>query len=231
MLSDAVKLLVKHDRLGYVDMWEPLEKGDAEVLHSSDAGVLARFENGSVFSALFDSSAAEYLASLIPDDCDKVEIHEKAMERYILDLGFESLTPCSLYVYDKTEPVSLAGYETFIMDTSYLDTVVKHYHLFTDIPYFLDRLERGYFMGILKAGHLAGFISRHPEGAMGMLEIFPEARRCGLAYELEGAYINAMLHEGRIPYCNVVNGNLASERLQTRLGLVKVSDSTDWFGR
>lgn len=231
-MLDIINLLNKYNMKGYVDMTEPLRLGMAEVLYASEAGVLIRFgSEGTVFASLFDDSRAEYLASLIPEDCSKVEIHEKAMEPYILSMGFESLTPCSLYVYEGREAVPLRGLETFIMDESYLDTVVGNYHLFTDIPYFLDRLENGYFMGLLLDGRLAGFISRHPEGAMGMLEIFPEYRRHGLAAELEGAYINSMLAEGLVPFCNVVDGNIASHRLQTRLGLVRADTRADWFGR
>lgn len=213
-------------------MTEPLRLGMAEVLYASDAGVLIRFgSDGTVFSALLDDRKAEYLASLIPDDCSKLEIHEKAMEPYVLSMGFESLTPCSLYVYDRKEPLALRGLDTFIMDESYLDTVVEHYHLFTDVPYFRMQLENGYFMGIRLEGKLAGFIARHAEGAMGMLEIFPEYRRLGLAAELEGAYINSMLADGLVPFCNVVDGNITSHRLQTRLGLVLADTRADWFGR
>ena len=30
-------------------------------------------------------------------------------------------------------------------------------------------------------------------------------------------------------YCNVVNGNIASENLQLKLGLVKADKASDWY--
>ena len=217
------------DSIGYADMYAPLEEGRGKIIYFSSYGALVQFDNKTVFAALFDNTKASILASFFPKGTKTVEIHERAMDEYLTKNGFKCMNPCTLYVYDKKEEIPLIGYETITLNTSHLDLVTKHYHLFTDIPYFKERLENGYFMGLLYQGEIAGFIAEHSEGAMGMLEIFPQFRGKGLAKELEGAYINKLLKLGRLPYCNVVKGNTISEQLQLSLGLVPSPKIADWY--
>lgn len=228
---DTVSLLNLHDRLLYADMTDPLCTGAARAVYSSEHGVIIAFESGTCFIALFDDDKEE-VASHIPAYAEAVMIHEKAMETELKKLGFILETPCALYVYDRSEPVPVSHkHEIITLGKQHLDLIVRHYHLFTDIPYFTERLESGVFRGIKVDNEIAGFIARHKEGAMGMLEIFSEYRRQGLAYELEGAYINELRKEGRKAYCNVVNGNISSAALQNRLGLVCCNGISDWYRR
>ena len=67
-----------------------------------------------------------------------------------------------------------------------------------------------------------GFIGQHLEGSMGLLEILPPYRRRGLGAELECFMIGKMLEQGLLPYCQFETGNLASRRLQEKLGLTVV---------
>ena len=78
-------------------------------------------------------------------------------------------------------------------------------------------------------GQLAGFMGRHSEGAMGMLEILPAFRRRSLGSELEKAYINRLLDASLTPYCHVVHTNEASLQLQKKLGLVFSEEMVHWF--
>lgn len=229
---DTVSLLYEHDRLLYADMIDPLKAGTAESIYSSEHGVVIAFEGGTCFVALFNKEKAGEIASCIPDDTQCVMIHESAMEEEVKKQGFVLETPCALYVYDRSEPVPITDkHEIITLGRQHIDLVCEHYHLFSDRNYFTQRLESGVFRGIKVEGEIAGFIARHREGAMGMLEVFPEYRRQGLAYELEGAYINEIRKEGRLAYCNVINGNDSSAALQNRLGLVKATGISDWYGK
>ena len=67
-----------------------------------------------------------------------------------------------------------------------------------------------------------GFIGQHLEGSMGLLEILPAFRRRGLGAELECFMIGKMLDQGLLPYCQFETDNLASRRLQEKLGLTVV---------
>lgn len=80
----------------------------------------------------------------------------------------------------------------------------------------------GAIFGAFIEGKLAGFIGEHIEGSLGMLEVFEEYRRKGIAAELESYMINLHLSRGHLPYGDVIVGNEASMKLQRKLGL-KVS--------
>ena len=69
-----------------------------------------------------------------------------------------------------------------------------------------------------------GFIGQHLEGSMGLLEILPPYRRRGLGAELECFMIGKMLEQGLLPYCQFETDNLASRRLQEKLGLTVVDN-------
>lgn len=231
-LMDTASLLEKHDRILYSDMIDPLLSGSARSIYSGEEGVIISFEGGTCFIALLDKTKAREIADRIPRSTECVMIHEKEMVSEIKQLGFELEEECALYVYDRKEPVRIKGeHEIVTLTREHLDLVISHYHLFTDAAYFTERLEGGVFRGIMAGSEIAGFIACHREGAMGMLEIFPEYRRRGLGYELEGAYINELLLSGHTPYCNVIEGNISSASLQKRLGLVPADGISDWYRR
>lgn len=101
-----------------------------------------------------------------------------------------------------------------------MDFVLENYHNPGAYEsHIRGRIAEG-MVGGLVDGELAGFAGIHQEGAMGMLEVLPQFRRRGLAEALEAAIIAMQLRRGRFPYCHVRLGNLASETLQEKLGLV-----------
>lgn len=68
-------------------------------------------------------------------------------------------------------------------------------------------------------GNLAGFMGRHIECAMGILEVLPpQYRRRHVGEALERAYINRLLAQGGTtpPYCHVEVANKASLSLQKK---------------
>ena len=83
--------------------------------------------------------------------------------------------------------------------------------------------------GAFVGGALAGFIGTHAEGSMGMLEIFPEYRRRGLGCALEAGLIRRLLERGEIPFCQVIEGNEASMRLQEKLGMTFSDEPVYWM--
>jgi tRNA (guanine37-N1)-methyltransferase len=74
-----------------------------------------------------------------------------------------------------------------------------------------------------------GFIGKHAEGSMGLLEVLPENRRQGLARTLESFLIDRELREGNLPYCQVFRDNAASLALQKKLGLQLAEGLVIWL--
>lgn len=88
--------------------------------------------------------------------------------------------------------------------------------------------EKGIF-GAIVDGKLAGFIGRHGDGTMGMLEVYDEFRRRGIGAALERFLINYIMTFGRVPICDVYTDNPASLALQHKLGLTPATGYAFWF--
>lgn len=64
---------------------------------------------------------------------------------------------------------------------------------------------------------------------MGLLEVLPRYRRKGYGAVLEAFLIRHMLSLGRTPFCQVFEGNTASEKLQQKLGMERSDQMTWWL--
>lgn len=221
------EILEKRDFLSYIDMIDQIEREVGKVIYCGMDGIVTIADGNTGFIAPFDSDVRPFI-ELLPKSVELISIHREHVTTVMREYGFRLANACSLYVYTKDEDVKVRKQDIRVLDASYKDVMHAHYHLLSDIDYIVDRLESGVVRGIFIDNNLAGFIAEHSEGSMGMLEIFPEYQRLGLAYDLEGAYINEIRKIHRV-YCNVVNGNIASENLQLKLGLVKADKASDWY--
>lgn len=82
--------------------------------------------------------------------------------------------------------------------------------------------------GAIFDGKLAGFIGRHFDGSMGMLEVFDDFRRRGIGAALEKFLIGYIMTFMRTPHCDVYIDNPASLSLQQKLGLTPSGGYTFW---
>lgn len=145
-----------------------------------------------------------------------------------------SAEPCRTYAYFGSMPPSVnapAGVEIKRLATTLAGTVLEHYHN-PGGGYTVERLseimrEKGVF-GAICGGVLAGFIGRHSDGNMGMLEVFEGYRNRGIGSALERFLINYVMTFGRVPLCDVFTDNDASMKLQRSLGLTESSGYTFW---
>ncbi len=98
-----------------------------------------------------------------------------------------------------------------------------------DEAYLRKRLQAGALYGAFFQGRLAGIAGIHEEGALGLLHVAQECRRCGIGASLEAYVINRMLEKGWTPYGHVEEGNEASMKLQEKLGLYVASKTFLWM--
>ncbi len=92
-----------------------------------------------------------------------------------------------------------------------------------------ELLRRGNIFGAIEDGKLTGFIGLHFDGSMGMLEVFEPFRRRGIGERLERFLITYVMTVGRVPTCEVDADNVASLRLQERIGLTPGAGYTVWL--
>lgn len=147
-------------------------------------------------------------------------------------LGFEA-RPCVTYAYLNHMPPAVDcpdGVEIKRLAPSLAQTVLDAYgnHGSYTVEDMADIMrEKGVF-GAIADGKLVGFIGRHDDGSMGMLEVFGQSRRHGVGSALERFLITFVMTYGRTPFCDVFTDNPASLALQQKLGLTAASDYTFW---
>ena len=227
-----------HNKLIHMDMIELLRRGEAELLVQEERGILLKPKGTaiSMLSCADVDTGRRILESIQGNDSLKIRnlvVHQEFLYPVLQEFScWEKSLVCRQAVY--TRGVSLPVNKNVAirrLSEDYLETVSNHYHLTEDPGYLRERIRSGVLYGAFLQDTLAGFIGEHEEGSMGMLEVFPEYRRMGIAAALEAFTINRLLAAGRTPFCQIIEGNEASVRLQEKLGLRISKDTLCWFSK
>ena len=176
------------------------------------------------------------------DTLECMALHQEYMREAAQEiLGVSPFMVCSMAVYTKKEKLPITGlYSTNGKNTEglaeirkigveYFEEAAAHYEGPDGTDYLREHLEKDGLYGAFVDGKLAGYIGRHPEGSVGILQVFPEYRRRKLAKALETYMINLSLEIGHTPYAQVKEGNEASVRLQESLGLCFAKGKIYWM--
>lgn len=148
------------------------------------------------------------------------------------NLGLRHDEPCHLVVYESKELIKIkSSLDIRVLTPAYSDLVLSNY---SHPEYLRDGeleslLERGLVLGGFEDGRLCAFIGEHSEGAIGMLEVFPEFRRRGWGLALEAAKIDQQLEAGLVPWGEVWPDNKASLALQKKLGMTVYPENSMHF--
>ncbi len=226
---DIIAMLEQKDEVTYIDLIEPLREGTAEVLCASKEGVLVRINGNTLCCALFDERALHDFASMIIGGNEAVCVHERPLSDYLKAQGLGYHLGCVQAVYTSKQRFACSpAFSIQRLGLEDLEIVMEHY-THADSTYITERIASGCMRKAVVDGRLAAFIGRHAEGTIGMLQVLPDFRRRHIAEELEKAYINLLLEDGRTPYCHVHTENQASLSLQKKLGMSFGKDVMHWF--
>jgi hypothetical protein len=227
---DAQKILESHGLLDHIDLLEPLRQHLADVVLADASGVLIKVANGGAWIlTLFEQKQANRFVDLIGHDKSPVCCHGVAAIPLLEEKGFRKDLSCFQAAYLREELFDEEPGVSFRTLTLLDEPMVLHHYHLAPPSYIHERILSGTLEGVLLAGNLAGFMGCHSEGALGMLEIFPYARRKGLAFSLEKHYCNTLLRQGKKPYCHIVKGNEASTSLHQKLGFSFSQSDITWF--
>lgn len=140
--------------------------------------------------------------------------------------------PCVTFAYLKPMPPELRGTDIRPLAPTLAAEVASAYRNKSG-GYTADEIAElmrdKKIFGALVGGRLAGFIGRHRDGNMGMLEVYPEFRRRGIGEELQKFLMLYVMTFGRIPICDVYEDNAPSIALQKKLGLTRADNYTFWI--
>lgn len=218
--TEQAKAYLKRDPLRYMDMLQPLERGEAEVAALREDGVLLYEVPGQLYLLAADSLEAGQALCAGIETMRLAATHDQATGAYLRQrYGREKCQPCTQAAYLGRDPFPLPpGLDIRRLGEECLPAVVEHYHAFSDPDYIRRRLAAGVMHGAFLNGELAGFIGMHAEGSVGMLEVFPPYRRRGIAARLMAFQANWVLAQGWVPFSQIWEGNEASFALHRRLG-------------
>lgn len=237
--EERARQYFSHDFALYVDMSECVSRGAAEIFYAAEDGVFLCERVSGIHMLAADSSETarrllEAFSMRFPDPKRKFLVaHGDAVLRAAYDcLPVCAETSCYQVVYTGGRR-TLAGALRFARpEEAELETIKREYSL--ESPKNLDRLAAAgnIWCGFARENGkdtFVGFIGKHPEGSMGLLQVFPEYRRRGYGEELESFMINRFLDEGRIPYAHIIDDNRKSMNLQKKLGYDVANEKIYWL--
>lgn len=134
--------------------------------------------------------------------------------------------PYKLMVYEGTEPIPVeSSLDIRVLAPSWA-TVIKRSYSYPDgasAAEIAHLLAKGRILGGFdRDNQLVGFIGEHPDGALGMLEVFPRARRRGFGSALLAVKANEHLAMGWTPYSQIMGANEGSLALHEAVGFTTV---------
>lgn len=213
----AVAWLAREPLL-HTDMTEALRRGLGTVAAADERGVLLSVDEGNC-GMLSCADAGTALRLLEGTSFPLLAIHQQEQEQAVCRaLGMETWMRCRQAVYPGDAPPSREDGDIRPLTEEHLGFLLANYRQ-EDGEYLAWLLERRALFGLFREGTLVGFIGKHAEGSMGLLEVLPACRRQGIARKLESFLIARELEEGNRPYCQVRQDNAASLALQRKLGL------------
>lgn len=211
---------------------ESLRLGEADLLEfDGDCAVLKHRDGVHFICPRTDSDAIKYeeyftghLAEIFG-----VTSPERFAERY----PDRKQTVCYQTVYTGKEPPALPPSDLEIkrLDDSYTDFVYNSYSLRPSKPDGIrDLLQRGYIFGGFVGDKCVGFVGKHGEGSLGLLEVLPEYKRRGYGKVLETFIIRETMSQGRVPYAHIITDNAVSLALQRTVNDITVlPELVVWF--
>lgn len=228
MKEKALEFLNK-DYLLNVDMIECIRRDICRILYASDKAVLIVADSGWVH--MLSCEDRELGLELIKTHQPPwVVLHQMDMREAVAGLGYRIGDQCWQSAYTKTTPMEETLADIRRLDRRFLKRIADNYEL-ADEGEIAALLDAGVIYGAFAGGELAGFIGRHEEGSVGLLFVFPEFRRMGIAEALERNYVNLELAEGNVAYGQIFVGNTPSRQLQEKLGMDFSDKFICWCGK
>lgn len=228
MKEKALEFLNK-DYLLNVDMIECIRRDICRILYASDKAVLIVADSGWVH--MLSCEDRELGLELIKTHQPPwVVLHQMDMREAVAGLGYRIGDQCWQSAYTKTTPMEETLADIRRLDRRFLKRIADNYEL-ADEEGIAALLDAGVIYGAFAGGELAGFIGKHEEGSVGLLFVFPEFRRMGIAEALERNYVNRELAEGNVAYGQIFVGNTPSRQLQEKLGMDFSDKFICWCGK
>jgi GNAT superfamily N-acetyltransferase len=232
MKQKALEYLNKNS-IKHIGLIECVKYDEIEYIYCEDDGVFIFDKTAKIHMIATDSA---HIANKALGLCSKTDLmvchngyeYDIASNKYQLF----GLNKCYQVVWTQKERPVLKGVcdiKRLEPTEDNIDFVYNNYTLkFTrsHIEYILSSVG---LYGAYVDGQLVGFIGRHEERSLGLLEVVPEYRRRGIATELENYMINKLLDNGEVPYGHIIYSNEKSIAMHKKYGFTFSDTPVYWI--
>ncbi len=229
--QEMAEILLRHKKENAY-MIDNLQRGVAEILYAAGDQVIASNPGAGVIELCCDSTeAGRELLTHLPEDWHLI-LHnfEPLNEILTKEYGMEVHASCyqSVYTQRVSLPVAHKDIRRFPMEA--LPYAVENYEN-GDENYLRQRIQKGELFAAYVDGEIAGFAGMHDDGSLGILYVDPKFRRLKLGSSLASYLVNKALERGGIPYAHIRENNIASLKMQEKMGLYTGAKKVFWLGR
>ena len=210
---------------------DALARGVGEVLLADERAVIVDVPYGARLLWSSDRKLVRRALSCLGAAAVTCVCGEGTVAREVARASRGKARPCELVVWRAAAPAVDPARDLRTLTPAYAGAIAEHY----SHPEYLrpgeleELLAAGRVIGGFEDGRLVGFVGEHPHGAMGMLEVLPEARRRGWGSTLAAAKVRHLLDEGRLPWAEVWPDNDASLALELSMGFEFPETGRLWY--
>lgn len=223
MKKRALDYLMRNERQN-IPAIEALWRGAQVALCENGGVVLYEPHNNIYFVSVGDNALLAGLSW--HDDAEAIALREHNIDEMAKILRAKLVRVCRQMVFAGDPPVCkpVEGLEVKPLGPRHIDFLCAHYSMGLERDYLLERLESGNVFGAYLYGELSGFVGRHLEGSIGMLEVLPDSKRRGVGTALACFMIRRILAAGGTPYAHIIANNEASIAMLGRIEGAHVLD-------
>lgn len=224
-MSELILKYIERDPISYIHVRELLDR-NYSIIFESEHGFIIKDNDVNFIYMSFDDRDV-MVEQLSKTRYQHYISYDKEVADYYNDTS--SVIRLKQFVYPSKDLLDIDNYDIRVLSENYASVIDSFYKAIGPGETSLGALKRKEVLGLFENNELAGIIGRHPEGCVGMLHVFEKYRGKGYAFALEKAMINKLINENQRVFCEVVDGNEASLKLQNKLNLVMGNKTIYWL--
>lgn len=210
------------DKAHFAMIENALASKKANVLHADKDGLLLTYNGIDMLYGTQNEEAAKRILSVLPHT-DMIVCSSQAEVNAIKEVypQIKTSKPCYQVRYENAVAFPLAGgavIKPMLPTQENFNLIYSTYTLHYSLAEIEKLVAQKTFLCCELGGEIVGYIGKHEEGSIGLLEVFPSARGKGVGSALLCAAVKSALERGEIAYSNIVENNEASLKLHARLG-------------
>lgn len=230
--EQTIKCLMKQKKENAY-LIDSLLTGKARLLHTMGNAAIALATNGITYMICCETKEeGEALLAYVPEDArlllhNCAQLNDLLRERYGFTVGDE----CYQSVYTQHTAMPVAHKDIRPYPISNIDYAVENYGGEEEREYLQDRIQKGEFFAAYENDEIAGFCGVHSSGSLGLLYVDPKYRRTSIGSSLASYLVNWSLERGGLPYAHIRVKNIASLKMQEKMGLYVGKRTVFWTYR